>query len=63
MKKSQHLPSRRKSTLVESERIRKMLEARMNFKTISYNVKSTRTLEDMLRRINDLYAVSGKLAQ
>ena len=63
MKKSQYLPSQHKSMLVTSETVRKILEVRRNFKTVSYNVESTRTPEDMFRRINDLYAVSGKRTQ
>lgn len=63
MKKSQYLPLQHKSTLVESETIRKILEARRNFKTVFYNIESTTTPEDMFRRINNLYAVSGKRTQ
>lgn len=63
MKKPQYLPSQHKTMLITSEAIRKILDVRKNFKTIRYNIKSTRTPEDMFRRINDLYAVSGNRAQ
>ena len=63
MKKSQYLPSSHKSMLVTSETIRKILDARRNFKTVFYNIESTRTPEDMFRKLNELYAVSGKRAQ
>lgn len=63
MNKSQYLPSQHKSMLVTSETVRKMLDARRNFKTVFYNIESTRTPEDMFRKLNDLYAVSGKRAQ
>lgn len=59
MKKSQYLPSQHKTMLVTSETVHKMLDARKNFKTIFYNIESTRMPEDMFRRINDLYAVKG----
>lgn len=57
MKKSQYLPSQHKSMLVETETIRKILDARRNFKTVFYNIESTRTPEDMFRKLNELYAV------
>lgn len=61
MKKSEYLPSQHKSMLVESEAIRKILDARRKFKIVFYNIESTRTPEDMdmFRRINVLYAVKG----
>jgi hypothetical protein len=57
MDKSLYLPSQHKSMLTV-ETVRKMLEARKNFKTVFYNIESTPF--DVFRRINDLYAVSGK---
>ena len=63
MNKSQYLPPQHKSMLVTSEMIHKILDARKNFKTVFYNIESTRTPEDMFRKLNDLYAVSGKRAQ
>ncbi len=59
MKKSEYLPSQHKSMLVESEAIRKILDARREFKTVFYNIESTPDDMDMFRRINDLYAVKG----
>lgn len=61
MERSEYLPSQHKSMLGMSEKIHKILEARTNYKTVFYNIESTQ--EDMFnrfRRINDLYAVSGK---
>ena len=63
MNKSQYLPSQHKTMFVTSETIHKILDARKNFKTVFYNIESTRTPEDMFRKLNDLYAVSGKRAQ
>ena len=61
MKKSRYLLTQNKSMLVTSEKIRKILEARKEYKTIFYNIESTpRTPEDMFREINAVYAVSGK---
>ena len=61
MKKSQYLPSQHKSMLTLEETFRKMLEARKNFKMVFYNIESTpEDTFDVFRRMNNLYAVSGK---
>ena len=60
MEKSQYLPSQHKSMLGTSEKIRKILEARTNYKTVFYNIESTQEdMFDRFRRINDLYVVHG----
>jgi len=60
MNKSPYLPSQHKSMLTV-ETVRKILDARRNFKTVFYNIESTpEDAFDVFRRINNLYAVSGK---
>ena len=60
MNKSPYLPSQHKSMLTE-ETVRKMLEARKNFKMVFFFFFSTpEDTFDVFRRMNNLYAVSGK---